>query len=338
MVYLSLVPAVGGRERSGLFAAWLLITPITAYTAYFMPESTYGLFFAFLAWTVVRVLPARTLAGAALAGAIVGAMLLIKPHALALVAAMGLTFAAMAVAPRRLRPAPATVAMAAGICAASCYATLVALNLLLSGHLQFHSLTFVGGVYRPVLAGTSPVAWFERPRALVTILAAHVIVLGALLSPALGIAAGQMQRWYAGRHDAAAETRDRRLYLLICFAAAVALATVGMTTVFSMFVEQSSDFERLRLHGRYYSFFLPLFFLVYFAVLSRPAVGSGQARGDRWLRGGANAGAAMAAMLLYLHGTRVIFPFDFPEAFVFSSWAGRPRVGLVKTLALGPHP
>jgi hypothetical protein len=42
----------------------------------------------------------------------------------------------------------------------------------------------------------------------------------------------------------------------------------------------------------------------------------------------------MAAMLLYLHGTRVIFPFDFPEAFVFSSWAGRPRVGLVKTLVL----
>ena len=40
LLYLSLLPVVGARSPSRLVAGWLLITPFTAYTAYFMPEST----------------------------------------------------------------------------------------------------------------------------------------------------------------------------------------------------------------------------------------------------------------------------------------------------------
>jgi len=293
-VFLSLLPVVGGRSPSRLLAALLLLTPISAYTAYFMPESTYGLFFAALAWAMVKVLPVRPLAGAAMAGATVGAMLLIKPHALALFVAVPLTLAAWTAAPARLRPRLTTVAAGAGVFAAACYVTLVIVNLLLSPRLELHPLTFVGAVYRPYLSGgSSPAAWLERQRALAAILAGHLIVLGALLSPAAAVAAGQLRRLHRLPAEAAG-TAERHLYVLVCFAAAVAITTVGMTTVFTMVAAQSSAIEHLRLHGRYYSFFLPLFFLIYFAVLWTREP-DGVAGGNDWLRWGAAAGAAMAS-------------------------------------------
>jgi phosphoglycerol transferase len=329
-LFLPLAPAIGGRAGSRLLAAWLLITPISAYTAYFMPESTYVLFFAVLAWLVVKRLPERPLTGGTLCGVVVGVMLLIKPHAFALAVALGLTFAVVAVAPRRLRPPRRVILISGALCAAGAYLTLIVLNLALSGRLALHPFTFVGGVYRPVLTtGGSPMTWIQYPRELVTIFAGHAIVLGALLAPAIGAALDWMRRLYADGSASPRTVPDARVFSLIAFTCAVAVATVGMTTVFTAFVAQLSAIEHLRLHGRYYSFFLALFFVIYFARYSGQAAGD-----DVWLRRAAGAGAMLAALILYLHGKRLIFPFDFPEAFVFSSWAGQARTGVVNALVL----
>ncbi len=330
LIYLSLVRTIAGQLRPVLAAWVLLLTPISAYTAYFMPESTYALCFAVLAWAVVRHFPARMAIGAAFAGVVVGTMLLIKPHALALFTAVPLTLAALFIAPAPLRPARGTIAASAGVFVLGSYLTLVILNLLLSGTLKLHPLTFVGDIYRPYLSsGASPGAWLDRPRALLGILAGHLIVLGALTAPAIAIAAGHVRRLYRmSLAERATTPRDRALFALICFAAVVTVTTIGMTTVFTMVAAQTSPHEHLRIHGRYYSFFLPLFFIIYLA--SAHTADSD----ERWLRAGAIAGCLIALLLLFLHARRVIYPWDYPEAFVFSSWEGRPDVGLQRIASL----
>src|SRR6185436_6999732 len=93
LIYLALARRLGA-ERRLLTAAVLMLIPTSAFTAYFMPESTYSLCFALLASAVVTQFPRRILAGAAGAGVVVGTMLLVKPHALALFIAVPLTMLA----------------------------------------------------------------------------------------------------------------------------------------------------------------------------------------------------------------------------------------------------
>ena len=81
--------------------------PMSAYTAYFMPETTYAFLFAVLTWLMLALLPAHVAVGSTLSGVVVGTMLLIKPHALALFLAVLATLAALAVAPHQ-HPPPST--------------------------------------------------------------------------------------------------------------------------------------------------------------------------------------------------------------------------------------
>jgi hypothetical protein len=49
---------------------------------------------------------------------------------------------------------------------------------------------------------------------------------------------------------------------------------------------------------------------------------------ETWIRVGAVVGCVTAALLYYLQGKRIIYWFDYPEAFAFSAWHGQPRMGL----------
>ena len=322
LLYLALLRAVGGTGAPRLLAALLLVTPISAYTAYFMPESTYGLFFALLAWIVVIVCPTRLMAASALAGMVVGTMLLIKPHALALLAAVALTLLAQSAAPGRLRLRVTQVVASIGLFFLCSYVTLVGLNGALSGDLRFHPLLFVGPIYRPSLSvGASPWSWLQDRHELASILGGHLIVLGALLSPAIAAGVVQLRRLYRATDLDASS--DRRLWMLISFAAMAAVTTVAMTTVFTSVAVRSWEHSHLRLQARYYSFFLALFFLIFFAPLPDAESRNGERRID-WFRAGAIAGSAAALLLFVVYARRIIYPFDFPEAFVFSSWRGLP--------------
>jgi phosphoglycerol transferase len=323
LIYLSLLGAVRGPGRHSLAAALLLITPISAYTAYFMPESTYGLFFAVLAAIVVILFPARLIAGAAAAGAVVGTMLLIKPHAVALAAAVTLTLLSQFAAPRHLRPRPASLGVSLIVFLSSCYGTEVVLNAALMRQLQFDPLLFVGPVYqRSLAAGAAPLEWLRNTRELASIFGGHAIVLGALLAPAIAAAAAHVRRLYADSLQPR-QTREARLWLLICFAVFAALTTVAMTAVFTSVVVRTFPHAHLRLQGRYYSFFLSLYFLIFFAAPGRNAAEDGARKWD-WVRFGGIAGVCAAVLLVFVHSRRTIYPFDFPEAFIFTSWQGLP--------------
>jgi hypothetical protein len=322
VIYLALARRIGAARRL-LTASVLVLIPTSAYTAYFMPEATYSFCFALLAGAVVTQFPRRILAGAAGAGVVVGTMLLIKPHALALFVAVPLTMLALAASPSALRQRRGTIAAASGVFVLAAYLTLVVINVLLSGQLELHPLTFVGDIYRPYLSrGASPTVWLEKPHQLISILGGHVIVLGALLAPALAMGTAHLHRLYAVRAEPSRSGRERTLLVLILFAAMVTLTTVGMTTVFTMVAAQSTPTEHLRIHGRYYSFFLPLYLILFLGTMD-----DSDERLQQWLRGGAVVGCLMALLLLFVHGRRVIYPYDFPEAFVFSSWADPLRIG-----------
>jgi hypothetical protein len=333
LLFLNLVARLGGRSPSPPTVAVFLMLPMSAYSAYFMPETTYALLFAVLTWLMLALLPANIAVGSALSGVVVGTMLLIKPHALSLFLAVLATLAALAVAPRYIRRHRRTLLAGAALFAAATYITVVGLNAALTHRLRLDPLLFVGDLYRGFLVqGSSLSSWLGRVRLLAGIFAGHLVVLVALLAPVLALAGWRLRDIYLAQPDSALETRRLKShFVLISLAAFAALFAIGMTTNFTGQISLISAVERLRLHGRYYSFVFPICLTVYFVVAESASPGS-----ERWIRWGALAGCVAAALLYYLQGKRIIYPFDYPEAYVFSAWHGETREGpavLVATYA-----
>jgi phosphoglycerol transferase len=328
LLFLRLLKSFRGTDASPVSAAVFLLLPISAYTAYFMPESIYALFFALLTWCMVAVLPVHLLAGSILSGAVVGAMLLVKPHAVALFLAVTLTLSALFLAPSAFRPGRRKVFVAIALYILSTYLTLVCVNALLTGRFQLHPLAFVGGIYQPYLSrGASLASWSDGASQILGILSGHLIVFGAMLAPTLSLGVSRLRGLYVNQQAPAVTepVRSRRLFVLICLAALSTLLTMGMTANFTSQVAQASPGESLRLLARYYSFVLPLHLLLYFGCNTEDPRSPAS---DTWIRVGALGGCVAAALLYYLLGTRLIYPWDYPEAFVFSSWHGHPRVAL----------
>jgi phosphoglycerol transferase len=328
LLCLRLVKTISGVDASPVSAVVFLLLPISSYTAYFMPETTYAFLFTLLAWCVVALLPTHIFRGAVLSGALVGTMLLVKPHALAVFLSVLLTFGALFISPRAFRPGRRTLLAGVAVFIFSSYITLVCLNAVPTHQFQLRPLFFVGEAYRPfLLQGTLLTSWLRSARELPGILCGHLIVFGAVLAPAVALAAGHLRGLYARRSSPAAVDAlgDRRLFVLICFTAFATLLTVGMTANFTAQVARVYPVQYLRLYGRYYTFVFPLYLIVFFGL------GRDDRRvlsGDAWIRVGALAGCIMAALLYFLLDRRIIYPFDYPEAFAFSSWHGRSRAGL----------
>jgi phosphoglycerol transferase len=328
LIVLHLLRRVAGSRPPATAAVVFALVPFSAYSAYFMPETVYGLFFVLLATCVVLFLPARPFVGAIACGSIVGVMLLVKPHAIALFAAVLLTIGALAVAPRTMRTRGPVVLCAVGLFTASTYAALVTVNWLLTAVLRLHPFLFVGEIYQSYLfQGLSVGLWMERLQLLLSILGGHVIVLASLVAPALALAITHLRGLYRGDPDRTerAVQAARAQFVLITFALLATLTAVAMTTNFTASAAQTSPFEALRIHGRYYSFVLWLHLLVFYGLMD-------QHRGRweaSWVRAGSVIGLAAACLLWYVRRSRVIFPFDYPEAFAFSAWhSSMPADGL----------
>jgi phosphoglycerol transferase len=325
LLFLHLVKTLGGVDASPVPAAVFLLLPISAYTAYFMPETTYVFLFALLTWSVVVLLPARLFTGTVLSGALVGTMLLVKPNALAVFLAVLLTLGALFIAPSAFRPSKRTLLACVALFIVSTYVTLAGLNGILTRHLQLHPLMFVGDLYRPYMSqGALLGSWLGKGRLLFVILGGHLIVFGAMLAPAVALGVSHLRGLYV-RQPSSVEadvSLARSLFVLVSFAGLVTVLALAMTTSFTVQMAQMDPAERLRLYGRYYTFVFPLYLVLYFAF------GRNDTRlpvGDTWIRVGAVVGCVTAALLYYLQGKRVIYWFDYPEAFAFS---GQPPLGI----------
>ena len=327
--FLALIRRISGVDPSILAAAVLLCFPFSSYTAYFMPETAYFLLFALLTWTTVAYVPRSLIRGTTLAGVLVGSMLLVKPHAIAMFIAVLLTLGIRGISPVSFRPAVRSVLGSLLLFIVSVYVTLVGLNGVLTGTWMLHPLMFVGGLYRPNVAqGVSLSSWGGYQ--FLSILAGHLIVFGALVAPAVMVAARQLRHLYSlgPRSEVHDQARNHMLFALIAFSAFAAVCTIAMTANFETQVATLAPGETyVRLHGRYYSFVIPLYIALYFAV----PVGGGEIPASRvWTRMAALGACVAAGLLVYVVRASVIYPFDYPEAFVFSTWHGRPRVGVMR--------
>ncbi len=228
-----------------------VLGPLNGYTAYFMPESLYFLGFWLLSWSAFRFHEQPNRARAVNLGAVLGALFLIKVHAVFLFPGIALFMAYSVYS----HAAPGTAKMARA-------AMLVALAVLTALVLRFGigylcagrtGLSLFGTLYDTQAANsTGNRARITELLGLVLFnLRGHVIGLTLLFGVPLAVLTSQLVGF---RHPATAP-RQRALAL---YASLMLLALLGMTVVFTAFVAGSGYESNMRLHMRYYNFVFPL--------------------------------------------------------------------------------
>jgi phosphoglycerol transferase len=303
----------------GLF----LVVPLSSYTAYFMPETTYALLFWSLTVAIVFLVPGYTRLGAIVAGGFVGALLLTKPHALAMFFSVIATFAALALAPTSIRPSKRELLSAGVLFTLATYFAMVGLNGLLSRHLDLHPLAFVGAFYRPHLTrGFALSLSWERMWQFLTIAAGHIVLLAVFVTPAVVLSVTWIRDLCSGEAwgEDGGKLQRLRLFVLIAFTLSATALTLAMTVHFTLQVAQLIPTELQRLHGRYYSFIIPLYLAIYLWLVEGV---NGRPRLIRHNRLGGFLGVLGAIGMFFVYTKNNIYPWDYPEAFVFSNWHGQ---------------
>jgi phosphoglycerol transferase len=234
---------------AGAFAAVVVLSPISLFVWYVMPEPMY--FFGF--WLVVAVLLSTLdkspLLSAIAGGALIGALSLVKPHALALTLGACLFF----ILRDRFR---AHAAFAAVSLFLAYYVVRIVLGYLLTGEWTWSvSGENYGGMlfgHHIDLSATASNA-MGHVSAVVTLIAVPLAVTLVLVVPRRAI-----------QTEEAKNLAIQRLLDLGLLACCILTAMMAMTIYFSQSVYQiSPEVERFtRLHGRYYVYVLPLFVLV----------------------------------------------------------------------------
>ena len=307
-------------------AAWAVLGAggaIASFAAMFTPESMYFLGFWGVLWLLLRSLPHSLRRAMVHAGLALGLMMLVKPHALMLLAAL-VVFALLVpgfVDPS-LRRRDGLVAAAAGV-----GAYLIAWTLGTSALTGAWAWPGVGGHYAALPGTQMSMAELGRQLPLMLFsLSGHTAVLLVLLGVTLPAALWQALRVLAGPR-AQAYRPDRALALLTALLLAVMLAVIvkysaGMT---QFGASESID----RLHGRYYNFLLPLLPLAFFAHWHQAAP---QARWARALFAALTVGA-VAAAALWISGRFAPPVNDFPEAYLLGKGGVLPVVAVLSALA-----
>ncbi len=249
-----------GPLSSGVVAIVAGVTAMSSYTAYFMPETLYQLLFACLCFIAVALLPRRTVTGGAACGGMLALMLLTKPHGIAAVLAVGSLLLAIVAWPSvfcipRRRSAPALLVLLPAT-----WATLVLVNLVLVGRLQLNPGFVVGSFYESVLVGSaSPL---PPLRNLLPPIIGNWLAVALLAGiPLVFIACGF---WFCIQPrgttpgDSPTDVQTARFTVLAALALAMLAFALGMTISFTARVGEYLPTELWRLHGRYYSFALPV--------------------------------------------------------------------------------
>jgi len=231
------------------FAAVVVLSPICLFVWYVMPEPMYLLGFWLVVLVVLSTLDKSPLLSAAAGGALIGALSLVKPHALALAAGIGLFFLLRDGLRMRRVTAAATVFLAY-------YAVRSVLAYFLTGEWVW---SVSGANYGGILLRHHLDLLATAANAI-----GHVSAIVTLIGVPLAVTLVMVVR---GRFMQSAKIDDaalRRLLDLGLLACCILAAMVAMTIYFSQSVYQiSPEVERFtRLHGRYYVYVLPLFVLV----------------------------------------------------------------------------
>lgn len=245
--------AVGRRYLTvpiaAAFAAVVMLSPISSFVRYVMPEPVYFFGFWLVVLVVLSALDKSPTVSAATGGALIGILSLIKPHALALTLGGCLFFLLR----NRLRVRGVIAAVALFL---AYYIVRTAFAYLLTGK-WIWSVT--GSAYAGMLAG-----YHVDFLATAYNLMGHVNAIVALIAVPLAITLLAVVRRQFLHTREIDNPAIQHLLDLGLFACCMLAAMVMMTVYFSQSVYQvSPDTEHItRLHGRYYVYVFPLFVLV----------------------------------------------------------------------------
>ncbi|MGW8390348.1 hypothetical protein [Pseudoduganella sp. HUAS MS19] len=321
-----------GQRRMLLSVVCCLMFPAHIYLYAVMPEVDLMLLAAILGFSLVRIYPARSLCASAFAGAALGAAILIKPHAIALllaaVAAQGLMWMT-GVGPRRL----SAVVGNCLLMLASTYVTLIVLAFAATGNWSLDPTVALGlKFYGKYLDNSAvQVSLLSKVISALHYLLANLVVVALVFAPALAWSAGHLLRHLRERHsDAPLETA------LASFVLAMLASHLAMTAWFTAGAAAINEGEAMRLHGRYLSAALIWLPPVYLFALTQwsPRL--------RKLCNAVLAGAVLLLLLLVVPKFK-IYPWDHPLLMAFfnpKNWyqwthgGALPYLGMVVTAAV----
>ena len=309
---LALTRYLSANGASPFVAACVaVLSPLSVYTAYFMPEMLY--FTLTLGVLVALVFGFRRAPFLAVAGAgcCVGALALVKSHALSVAGAALLSVCLLGWLLERtslLR----TAALAA-VLLATAVATLVLLHLALTHELITSPRTLIGFYSGYVSASVQASTWKSTLPSMVANLGAHGVVALCFAAPPIGLLILIAVRALRRDGGLTQSPTDAARARFACVALCILCGALAMTVVFTAAAERKGEADQLlRLHGRYYSYALLPIIVAYFAMrdVLTPR--------DTRLLGGVGLLATLAMFAVRAHFN--LFPWDYPEAYVLTGW------------------
>jgi hypothetical protein len=322
-IYLS-ARTVCSKPAAMMVALMCMLAPFKSYTAYFMPESMYFFAFSVLTWLA---LARRTMHWARLAlatGAVLGAMTLVKVHALFLVPALCAYLLYASWASRRDGPWFRIGLASACLAVAAVFATKFALGYAFVGGEGLHLLgSFYGNQASGSLSASDALLKL-MPAALIS-LKGHLMMLALLFGLPLA-AIVHFVLSPGARANAGADVAALKVYSILMIGVALMLAVFYTASIADWGVK-----EGVRLHVRYYSFTFPLLVMI-------GAAHAGDAWRPSWPALPWLIAAVLAAALLYsateLPATYRLLMGDGPEIFSLGLGDTRARIVLAVELAI----
>ena len=242
-----------------LTTALTALSPASSYVVYFMPEAMYGAGIWLFFWVFLSRIDRRLLAGGVFGGLVLGAVSLVKPHALVFLIVITFFFPLYKL--RRPNESPWwRVVLSLVLFFAGCAASRYFLSALLSsGHIADVGGYYASMVQKNVGFGSMGGVW--------SLLAGHLWRLFSTYS--LPVATLVASLFLLPMVEDEQEQR-RTVGPLALFTALSLLVFIWTTSKFTVDVAGQGPFEAPnRIHGRYYFFLLPLLTLVFLAVYQR---------------------------------------------------------------------
>lgn len=247
---------VCGPWPSAVVALLSVAGAFSTYTIYFMPEATYFAGFWVLSWLALRRANTMGLGQAVLVGSVLGALSLVKVHALFLLPGLAVHAAykeRMSDRSGRIWRSAATF----GLVAAAFAAVKFGLGYLLAGRA---GVTVLGSMYGSQAGGVvHGKGWAMLAAAALGNLAGHAMALAILFGVPLAALLGT--RWNAS--DADVRSPGWAKQELVLYTLVILIPLLAVVGYFTASVAGSGPYENLgRLHMRYYNFALPLLLII----------------------------------------------------------------------------
>lgn len=298
-----------GRRAAVLSVAAFFCLPMSSYTASFLPEIDFIFIFVLIFSVFILYWRERPSVASAVCGCLIALALLIKPHAIAILAASLLFQLSRLVGPQRMAARRIVLSIACfGI--AFLFANFGLRATLSTGGVALQQ-GWVGNFYASYLqAGLSPDFWLRNALGITKYFFAHLVVIALLFPVTAVVVTGYVVRMPKCRLLCAEGNARHDDYL--AFLASSFFAFVSMISVFSQQTASASAFEAMRLHGRYLLCLFPLMLVPLFQLaVERPSVLA------RYSAAVLATGAVV--MAVWVAPNFKIFPWDYPELFAFYS-------------------